>query len=71
MKKSRDMIYVVTTPAFDDLARDQQENYLRKLQIAGAEKGYSKVSLLNDRGKNFAFASPDKIQLNEDVPASQ
>jgi hypothetical protein len=65
------MIHVVTTPAFDDLARDQKEDYLRKLQSAGSEKGYSKVSLVNSRGKNVAYASPDKVQLNEDIPASQ
>lgn len=71
VKLSNEMLYVITTNAFDDLARDQQEEYLRKLQTAGSEKGYTKVSLLNERGKNIAYASPDRIQLNEDVPASQ
>lgn len=71
VKLSHDMIYVITTPAFTDLARDKQEEYLRKLQSVGSEKGFTKVSLMNERGKNIAYASPEKIQLNEDVPAAQ
>jgi hypothetical protein len=65
------MLYVVTTPAYDALARDQQEDYLRKLQSAGMDKGYTKVSILNARGKNVAFASPERVQINDDVPATE
>ena len=68
---SNDMLYVVTNPAYDALAREQQEDYLRKLQSAGADKGYIKVSILNAKGKNVAYASPDKIQINDDVPATE
>lgn len=68
---SNDMLYVVTTPAYDALSRDRQEDYLRKLQGAGTDNGYKKVSILNARGKNVAYASPDRLQINEDVPATE
>jgi hypothetical protein len=60
---SGETLYGVTQPAWDALAKDQQEAVLKKIIQDGASKGFNKVSLINGRGKTVGFASPQRIEV--------
>lgn len=58
--------YVITQPSWKDLAKETKEDVLKKTLAEGANKGYTKIIVLNEEGKTIGFASPQKgIELSD------
>jgi hypothetical protein len=64
-KISGDMLYAVMSPAFEKLARADQEMLLKKMRQMGGERGYTRVSLLNIRGRAIGYASEHRFDLDQ------
>lgn len=52
--------YAITQPIWKDLARETKETALKNALADGAQKGYTKVVVLNGDGKTVGFASAQK-----------
>jgi hypothetical protein len=62
-KLSGAMLYAVVTPAFEEMAVDVQREYLKSLYQYGGQKGYSKVTLMNGRGRNIGYADAERLEI--------
>jgi hypothetical protein len=62
-KVSGDMLYAVVAPSFEQLPRDKQEVFLRKLLQSGAQFGFSKITIINSHGKSIGYASQQRIDV--------
>ena len=62
-KLSGTMLYAVVTPAFEEMAIDVQREYLKSLYQFGSQKGYSKVTLMNGRGRNIGYADAERLEI--------
>ena len=62
-KISGTMLYAVVTPAFEEMSVDVQRDYLKSLYQFGSQKGYDKVTLINERGRNIAFADAGRFEV--------
>jgi hypothetical protein len=62
-KISGTMLYAVITPAFEEMSVDVQREYLKSLYQFGPQKGYDRVTLINERGRNIAFADSGRLEL--------
>jgi hypothetical protein len=62
-KLSGTMLYAVVTPAFEEMAVDVQREYLKSLYQFGSQKGYSKVTLMNGRGRNIGYADAERLEI--------
>jgi hypothetical protein len=62
-KLSGPMLYAVVTPAFEEMAVDVQREYLKSLYQYGGQKGYSKVTLMNGRGRNIGYADGERFEI--------
>ncbi len=60
---SGDMFYGIVEPKWDVLATDKKEEFLRKVILIGGEKGFAKVTLMNNQGRTVGFASPEKLEV--------
>ncbi len=60
---SGDIFYGVVMPSWDTLSREQKEAFTSKVMLVGAEKGFSRVNLINKQGKTVGFASSQKIEI--------
>jgi hypothetical protein len=61
---SGDIFYGVVLPSWDDLAQVKKEDILKKIVSIGAEKGFKKVQLLNNKGKTVGFAAGEKVEVS-------
>ena len=59
---SGNMLYAIVTPEYEKLDVDGQHDYLQKILQAGSTKGYTKVSLINQKGRSVGYASADRIE---------
>lgn len=62
-KLSGEMLYAVVTPAFEQLGRDKQETFLKKLIQSGGQFGYNKATILNSKGKSIGYASSQRVDV--------
>jgi hypothetical protein len=62
-KLSGPMLYAVVTPAFEEMSVEVQRDYLKDLYQYGRQKGYSKVTLVNEQGRNVAFADDGRLEV--------
>ena len=62
-KISNEIFYGQTLPSWDSLSRERREEYLKKIYMAGAEKGYKQVNLIGKDGKVVAYASAQKLEV--------
>lgn len=60
---SGDTFYGVTAPTWDSLSLEKKEELIKKIFTFGAQKGYSKVHLLNSEGKAVGYATPEKAEV--------
>jgi hypothetical protein len=60
---SSETLYGVTSPSWDGLQKEKQEEILGKMLQAGKDKGYRRVSLLNPQGKVVGYAGKDRIEV--------
>jgi len=62
-RSARDTFYAVTEPTYDTLSEDQQKELLVKIQKIAKTMGFSKVNLLNNKGRSVAYASKERLEL--------
>jgi len=62
-KLSGPMLYAVVTPAFEEMSVEVQRDFLKDLYQYGRQKGYSKVTLVNEQGRNIAFADDGRLEV--------
>ncbi len=60
-----DMFFGTTTSAWDKLPYSKKEDLLKKIQLAGEERGYSQVQLSNLKGESVGFGSESGINVIE------
>lgn len=60
-----DMFFGTTTTAWDNLPYSKKEEMMKKLQLAGTERGYSQVQLLNPKGESVGFGSESGVNVIE------
>ncbi len=58
-----DMFYGIVTPAWDGLSNEKKEEFLRKVVLVGGEKGFVRITLMNQQGRSVAYASPEKVEI--------
>lgn len=68
-RMSNGIFYGRIAPSWNDLTKENKENFLQKIMAAGKERGFTTVHLLNDEGRPVAYANGDKVQVNELSPA--
>ncbi|MEO8647692.1 MAG: hypothetical protein ABI539_00860 [Acidobacteriota bacterium] len=56
-------LYAITLPAWDQLNEPQQKDVLKKAFAAAEKMGLQRVQLMNFKGRNTAFASKDRIDI--------
>ena len=61
-KISNDMLHAVVLAGYEQLDADGQRAYLQQVLQAGGIKGYSRVSFINEQGKQVGFASRERIE---------
>ena len=54
--------------SWNTLTQEQKEQFLQKILIAGKERGFSTIHLLDDQSRPIAFANSEKVQVNEIKP---
>lgn len=53
----------VTTIAWEGMNREKKEELLNQILKIGAEKGFQKVHLVNEKGASVGFASAEKVEI--------
>jgi hypothetical protein len=66
LRSSRDMLYAVVTPEFEQLKPKERIEILAKVRAFAETKNLPKVNLLNSNGRSEAFASKDRLELVEE-----
>ncbi|MEZ5347158.1 MAG: hypothetical protein R2681_16545 [Pyrinomonadaceae bacterium] len=61
----QDVFIGVTTSAWDNLPYAKKEELLKKIQLAGADRGYTQVQLSNNKGESRGFGSESGINVIE------
>ena len=62
-RSSRDMLYAVVTPEFEQLNPQERIGILAKVRAFAETKNLPKVNLLNSNGRSEAYASKDRLEL--------
>ncbi len=62
-KISGDILYAQLLPTWDALSKEKREEYLKKVYLAGAEKRYKQVNLINRDGKVAGYASATRLDV--------
>lgn len=60
---SGDTLYGMLLPTWDGLSKEKKEEILLKMYRVGSEKGYSRVTLMTKEGKQVAFASATRLDV--------
>jgi hypothetical protein len=55
-RQNGDTFYGITSPAWDGLTKEGQQDVLTRLLKFGAEKGFKRVSLINTKGQAVGYA---------------
>jgi hypothetical protein len=62
-KLSGETLYVVGQPTLEGMSRDKLSDLLQKLYLAGREKGWLNVNLMNSEGRTVGFASATRMDV--------
>ncbi len=62
-KVSGEIFYGQLLPTWDALSKEKRQDYLKKVYLAGAEKGYKQVNLISKDGRVAAYASPTNLDV--------
>lgn len=63
-RKTNTTFYAVTRPAWNDLSDEKRKEVLQKTLEFGKKNGVEQVQLLNNSGRNVAFAVGDKLEVH-------
>ncbi|MBV9242867.1 MAG: hypothetical protein JO314_12760 [Acidobacteria bacterium] len=62
-KVANDILYGLMDPTWDALPKEKRVEYVQKLLAQGPELGYTQVNLTSKDGKQAAYGSKDKIDI--------
>jgi hypothetical protein len=62
-KLTGDMLHVIVSPQYNELAHDKRQEVVQKVRILGETKGYRRVTFYNAEGKAIAYASADRTDI--------
>ncbi|MDM7923904.1 MAG: hypothetical protein QUS14_16535 [Pyrinomonadaceae bacterium] len=62
-RSSNETLYGVTTPSWDGLSEEEKKEFLSKVVEFATQRGYTKVNLLNYRGRTVAFSSNLRFEI--------
>ena len=63
-RATKTTFYAVTLPAWDELSQEKQKEVLQQALEFGRSNGVDQVQLINGKGRNVAFASPDAAEIS-------
>jgi len=58
-----EVLYGITTEAWDELKSEKKEEVLKKIQSAGEKQNYKQVHLIDINGKSVGFATAEKAEV--------
>ena len=62
-KVSNDILYGLLNETWDVLPKDKRVDYVQRLLAQGADLGYTQVNLTTKEGKQAAYASKEKVDI--------
>ncbi|NNE99876.1 MAG: hypothetical protein HKN25_12715, partial [Pyrinomonadaceae bacterium] len=60
-----DTLFATAKPSWNELNYDEKESALRKMHLAGSDRGYSKVQLMNGENASIGFANNSGVNVLE------
>ena len=60
---SGETFYCITSPTWDGMTKESQQEALTNMLRLGAEKGFKRISLINAKGQTVGFATDGKINV--------
>jgi hypothetical protein len=60
---SGETFYGITSPAWDNLTKESQQDVMTRLLKFGAEKGFKRVSLINGKGQTVGYAVDGRVEV--------
>jgi hypothetical protein len=60
---SNEALFGIVSPAWDAAPRGKKEEALKKMILAGKDKGYNKVHLFNNQGQLLASGGENKVEI--------
>ena len=63
---NQETFYAVTSVDFDGLTSDKKKELLGKVRVYAADRGMTKVTLMNNKGQAVGYASKDRLELVQD-----
>ena len=57
------MLFCVAKPEWNTLSEDGKKDFLKKILIAGNERGFDKIHLINEQGETVAYADGNRLEV--------
>jgi len=61
----QDTLFATAKPSWKELSYDEKESALRKMHLAGSDRGYTKVQLMNGENESIGFANNSGVNVLE------